>query len=85
MTYHNKLECLPYCVKPLSETALWFKSSKYLSEMKTGKTYQAIEQTGEKERQRENGLRRERYNIGGKRRVAWVDFDSWLKSIPEYF
>jgi hypothetical protein len=53
--------------------------------MKTGKTYQGIEQTGEKEIQREKGLRRERYNIGGKRKVAWVDFDCWLKSIPEYF
>ncbi len=28
--------------------------------MKTGKTYWRIEQTGEKERQREKGLRRER-------------------------
>ncbi len=32
------------------------KSTKYLSEMKTGRTYSGIEQIGEKERQRENGL-----------------------------
>jgi hypothetical protein len=32
------------------------KSFKYLSEMRTGKTYWGIEQIGEKERQRENGL-----------------------------
>jgi hypothetical protein len=53
--------------------------------MKTGKTYRAIEQTGEKEKQREKGLRRERSDIGGKRNLVWVDFDRWLKSTPEYF
>jgi hypothetical protein len=39
----------------------------------------------EKERQREKGLRRDRSNIGGHRKLAWVDFDCWLKSTPEYF
>ncbi len=53
--------------------------------MKTGKTYRAKEQTGEKEKQREKGLRRERSDIGGKRNVACVDFDHWLKSTPEFF
>ncbi len=36
-------------------------------------------------RDREKGLRRERRDVGGKREVAWVDFDRWLKSTPEYF
>jgi hypothetical protein len=53
--------------------------------MKTGKMYRGTEQIGEKERQREKGLRRERSDIGGKRKMAWVDFDRWLKSTPEYF
>ncbi len=49
--------------------------------METGKTYWGTEQTGEKKRQREKGLRRERErsDVGGKREVAWVDFDRWLK------
>ncbi len=53
--------------------------------MKTGKTFWGTEQTGEKERQREKGERRERSHIGGRREMAWVDFDCWLKSAPEYF
>jgi hypothetical protein len=27
----------------------------------------------------------ERSSVGGERKMAWVDFDHWLKSTPEYF
>ncbi len=42
--------------------------------MEMGKTYWGIEQTGEKERQKEKGLERERERcgIGRKRKVRWV-------------
>ncbi len=40
----------------------------------------------QREREREKGLeKRERSGMGGNRRIAWVDFDHWLKSTPEYF
>ncbi len=40
----------------------------------------------ERERQREKGLEeRERSGIGGERKMAWVNFDHWLKSTIEYF
>jgi hypothetical protein len=40
--------------------------------METGKTYWGIEQTGEKERQKEKGSERERSGFGRKRKVGWV-------------
>ena len=52
--------------------------------MKTGKIYWGIEQIGEKERQREKRLE-ERDKWHWWREKAWVDFDHWLKTTPEYF
>jgi hypothetical protein len=40
--------------------------------MKTCKTYWETEQIGEKERQRENGLGRERDSSGGGRKWRWL-------------
>jgi hypothetical protein len=52
--------------------------------MKTGKIYWGIEKIGEKERQREKRLE-ERDKWHWWREKAWVDFDHWLKTTPEYF
>jgi hypothetical protein len=59
------------------------KPSKYLSEIETGKTYQGIEQVGEKEGQKEKGLERDSSSIGGERKVAWVISIVGLQSTPE--
>jgi hypothetical protein len=61
------------------------KSSEYLSEIETGKTYRGIEQIEEKERQRAKGLVRERSRVGGERKVAWVILTIGLRSTPENF
>ncbi len=44
--------------------------------MKTGKTYWETEQIGQKERQRENRLGRERERQW-REKTALVDFDRW--------
>jgi hypothetical protein len=61
------------------------KSSEFLSEIEIGKTYHGIEKIGEKKRQREKGLVRERSSIGGERKVAWVILTVGLRSTPLNF